>query len=214
MKYKVFALGCLIVFGIAVASGCGWVKQLRDWKNGGTEDAGTLQIEQPLQPLPQQPQQEQPQQNAADGQQATEQQFPAGEMREIVLYFASADGEALEAEVRSIPRQEGIARATVNQLISGPKAEGLLPTIPAATILEDINIRDGICTVDFSGELSSNHPGGLKNEQLTVYSIVNTLSQFDSVKQVRILVDGKAVESLAGHVDVSEAMAPYDSLIK
>lgn len=212
MKYKVFAVICLLAISIAVAGGCGWLQGLRDWKNGGNkEDADTVQIEQPLQQLPQQDGQENAPNNAG---QETAELPPNTPMREVVLYFASADGEALEAEVRSIPRQEGIARATVNQLISGPKADGLLPTIPAATILEDINIKDGVCIVDFSEELRSDHPGGLKSEQLTVYSIVNTLSQFDSVNQVRILVDGKAVESLAGHVDVSEAMAPYDSLVK
>lgn len=213
MKYKVLALICLLAIGIAVLGGCGWLQGLRDWKNGGDKtEPDTVQIEQPLQQLPEQPGNgENADSNA--GQELSD--FPPDTpMREVVLYFASSDGEALEAEVRSIPRQEGIARATVNQLIAGPKADGLLPTIPAATILEDINIKDGVCIVDFSEELSANHPGGLKNEQLTVYSIVNTLSQFDSVNQVRILVDGKAVESLAGHVDVSEAMAPYESLIK
>lgn len=209
MKYKVIALVCVLAIGLTIAGGCGWLEQLRVWKDGGAAEPQTLEIEQPLQQLPDTGSglTENPDKQQAELSADTP-------MREIVLYFASSDGEALEAEVRSIPKEEGIARATVNQLIYGPKTEGLLPTIPAATILEDINIKDGVCIVDFSEELRSDHPGGLKNEQLTVYSIVNTLSQFDSVEQVRILVDGKAVESLAGHVDVSEAMAPYDSLVK
>jgi len=214
MKYKALALICSIAIIVAIAGGCGWLSQLREWKNGGkVENQEPVKIEQPIQQLPEQQQGTAGDSSSTQGQQ-TDLSSPDTHMRDVVLYFASADGKNLEAEVRTIPRQEGIARATINQLIFGPKQEGLLPTIPAATILEDINIRDGVCTVDFSDDLRLDLPGGLNNEQLAVYSIVNTLSQFDTVKQVRILVDGQAVDTLAGHVDISTAMAPYDALIK
>ncbi len=237
MNFKVLAIFCLIVISLALIAGCSWVEQLQVWKDGDSEpqiieqeiidetelisDSELIEDNsqaQPLQPLPDQ--ELQPEQNASISEPTPlpEQQTPeasqnSADNRQIVLYFASGDGENLEGEIRSIPSQEGMARATVNQLIAGPQITGLMPTIPAATILEDINIKDGVCIVDFSGELTANHPGGLKNEQLTVYSIVNTLSQFDTIEQVKILVDGLEIDSLAGHVDVSEAMAPYNDLI-
>ncbi|MCR4962644.1 MAG: GerMN domain-containing protein [Firmicutes bacterium] len=138
-----------------------------------------------------------------------------GSSKEVLLYFASADGTSLEAETRAVNAGEGIARAAVRELIAGPDNAGLYPTIPAATILEDINITpDGLCTVDFSPELIEDHPGGSLAERLTVYSIVNTLSQFDSVNKVQILVGGRRVNTLAGHCDIAEAMARYDGIIK
>lgn len=76
----------------------------------------------------------------------------AEETKNVVLYFANEDG-TLEEEQRTIPKQEGLARATVNQLISGPNDENLLPTLPSSTILEDIDISNGVCTVDFSSDL-------------------------------------------------------------
>ena len=90
-----------------------------------------------------------------------------------------------------------------------------LLTIPAGTVLKEINIRpDGLCRVDFSKELVANHSGGSLGESLTVYSIVNTLTQFPSVKQVQFLVDGQYVKTIAGHVDVSTAMGRNEDLIK
>lgn len=200
---KRICLPVVIILCAALLGGCGFVERMQAWKNG--EDlAEPPQQEDMIQPLPQQ------------GAEAEEQQpgDAQTEMREIVLYFADESNSHLEQEKRSIPKTEGIARATIGELIFGPQSQGLMPTIPAATILEDINIRDGICTVDFSSELVDNHPGGAGNEELTVYSIVNTLTQFPGVEQVRILVDGKEIASIAGHVDVSEAMARNDEIIK
>lgn len=163
--------------------------------------------------------QQSPIENTVEGEEAADEDTQQGEndtnTKEVVLYFASADGASLEAELRSVNAGAGIARAAINELIAGPSSENLYPTIPAATILEDINITsDGLCIVDFSPELIEDHPGGSLAEQLTVYSIVNTLSQFDSVDKVQMLVGGQVVDTLAGHCDITEAMARYDDIIK
>ena len=101
-----------------------------------------------------------------------------------------------------------MARATVNQLIAGPADSALYPTLPAATLLEDINISGGLCTVDFSAELLEHMSADPQDQLLMVYSIVNTLSQFDSVDTVQILIDGKTVQQGVGGMDLSGALAP------
>lgn len=137
-----------------------------------------------------------------------------GETTDITLFFADPSGEGLATETRSVQKVEGIARATITELIKGPMQSGLLPTIPEGTQLKDINVKDnGLMIVDFSSDLIENHLGGSTEESLTVYSIVNTLSQFSTVDEVQILVDGQYVDSIAGHVDVSQAMAPNTDLI-
>ena len=217
MKFKISTILGLTLIFLILLGGCGWLQELQDWKNGADEEEAAppnqLIIEQPLRQLPIQ---EQPLPNRDRPEQNPEQQptFDAADTREVVLYFASADGLALEGEIRAIPRQEGMARATLNQLIAGPQIAGLLPTIPNGTILRDINIRDGVCIVDFSWDIVAHHPGGLQNEQLTIFSIINTLSQFESIEQVKILIEGQEVNTLTGHIDISEAMAPYRGLIR
>lgn len=135
---------------------------------------------------------------------------PAEGARRVVLYFAKADGSGLETEKRDIPAQEGIARATVNELIAGPRTAALSPTLPAATIVEGMTVSDGLCTVDFSSELVDHLSADPQAQLLAVYSLVNTLSQFDSVERVRILVDGETVSGGLGGVDLSAALAPVE----
>jgi hypothetical protein len=88
----------------------------------------------------------------------------------VVLYFANEDGQ-LVAEQREIPKVVGIARETIRELILGPENGMLDPTIPAGTTLLDIDVNEGLCTVDFSKELITAHSGGSGSEYLTVYSI-------------------------------------------
>ncbi|ABZ83075.1 spore germination protein, putative [Heliomicrobium modesticaldum Ice1] len=139
---------------------------------------------------------------------------PPGPEQAIMLYFADAKGQNLVVERRSIPKTGSIAKAAVNELIKGPSIHsGALPTIPTGTRLIDINIKDGLCTVNLSKELQKNHQGGSASEALTVYSIVNTLTQFQAIQKVQLLVEGKKIETLAGHMDVSQAMARKNSMI-
>lgn len=124
----------------------------------------------------------------------------------IVLYFGNKEGY-LTAEKRVIQKTPGVARAAMNELIKGPTAQsGLYASIPPGTRLKDIKIEDGLATVDFSGAIQSKHPGGSAGESLTIGSIVNTLTQFPSVQEVQILVEGRVVETLAGHLDISKPL--------
>jgi len=189
-------LGLLLVVTVFGATGCALIDRLQAWKQGG---------EEPVMEAPVEPEDVQIPENVL-----------TGETKEIMLYFSDDSGQRLVQESRIIPKVEGIARASMQELIAGPSVEsGLLPTIPVGTQLRDINVRpDGLCIVDFSGELISNHPGGSMNEEVTVYSIVNTLTQFPTVREVQILVDGEQVETIAGHMDVSTTMARNEDIIQ
>lgn len=124
----------------------------------------------------------------------------------IVLYFGDKEGY-LVAEKRMIPKVEGIGRATLQELIKGPSpGSRLSPTIPQGVVLRNINVKNGLATVDFSKELKTNHGGGSTGELSTVYSIVNTLTQFPAVQKVQILIDGKKIETLAGHMDLTQPL--------
>ncbi|MBR2223605.1 MAG: GerMN domain-containing protein, partial [Christensenellaceae bacterium] len=78
--------------------------------------------------------------------------------------------------------------------------------IPAGTTIQSIDIReDGLCTVDFSKELQTAELNSTE-EKFVIESILNTLSQFDSVSAVQIRVNGNVVESIAGHWDISKPL--------
>ena len=134
------------------------------------------------------------------------------------LYYADPYSEKLAAEQRTIkvkktPKQT--IEAAINEFIEGPEGD-LVNTIPKGTILKDIRIDpDGTVWVDFSSHLSQSHPGGSSAEIMTVYAIVNTIMlNFDEVTKVRILIEGKSVDTLAGHIDCSEPFVADRSIIK
>jgi len=137
------------------------------------------------------------------------------EFKSVLLYFGSSDGEHLVAVEKDVAKVEGIARQTINALIEGPDFQsGLLPTIPAGTSLLDINVKeDGLCIVDFSDELVANMAGGKLNEQLTVYSIVNTLCQFPTVDRVEFRVEGRKMDTLLGHIKLDPTVSANAQLV-
>ena len=89
-----------------------------------------------------------------------------------------------------------------------------MATIPDGTKLLDIDIAKGLARVNLSSEFRDNHWGGSSGEILTVYSLVNTLTQFSTVENVEILVEGEKIETLAGHMDLSAPVSRNAELIK
>lgn len=135
--------------------------------------------------------------------------IPANQV-EVVLYFSDEQAQNLTGEKRLVSITDGLARETINQLIKGPAKEGSNATIPAGTRLLDISVRDNVATVDFSKELIDNHTGGSAGEQMTVYSVVNTLTEFSTITKVLFLVEGQKVDTLAGHMDISQSLERRD----
>ena len=137
------------------------------------------------------------------------------ETKLITLYFTDPVENKLVAEEREIPKVTGIARATIEQLIKGPMGADLESTLPANTMLLDINVReDGLAIVDFSGDLIRDLPTTATAEQLAVYSIVNTLTQFPTIQEVEMRVDGRKVDTLLGYVELQENLVRNTSIIK
>ena len=66
-----------------------------------------------------------------------------------------------------------------------------------------------------SRESAGGHPGGTVNELLTVYTIVNALTaNLPAVTTVQLLVDGREVDTLAGHVDLRRPLAKNLSYVQ
>ena len=131
-----------------------------------------------------------------------------GKTQSVKLYFASEKGTTLTVETREITAVSGEleqARLVIQELIAGPFTNNLGSTIPPGTKLREIYLDgNGGAYVDFSREIQDNHPGGSTGEMLTIFSVVNTLIEnFPPIKKVQILVEGKEISTLAGHIDTS-----------
>lgn len=133
--------------------------------------------------------------------------------RDVKLYFSTSDAMYLDTEVRTV-KGRNIYLETVNALITGPITSDLTKTIPDGVEVLNISKNSDTIQVDFSEEIISNHWGGSSGEILTVYSIVNTLTQFEDINKVEILVDGEEVETLVGHMDLSVPIESNQDIIK
>ena len=126
------------------------------------------------------------------------------------LYYVSDDG----AELVGIQREVAFADAVLDQAwviveaqIAAPAAP-LESAIPAGTTLRNLYLTDrGEAFVDLSADVSAKHPGGALDELFTVYTIVNVLTvNLPAIQRVQILIDGKEVDTLAGHVDLRHSL--------
>ncbi len=79
-----------------------------------------------------------------------------------------------------------------------------ISAVPEGTKLEAVYVTNkGEAFVDLSTEATTNHPGGSLDELFTIYALVNAVtSNLPSITAVQILVGGKEVDTLAGHVDL------------
>lgn len=130
----------------------------------------------------------------------------------ITLYFADSQRTGLVAETRKVminpnqPKEKYI----LEQLIKGPDTPGLVATVPQETKIKNIDIKneEGVCHVDLSSDFVTKHPGGETQELLTIYSIVNSLTEDTSIKKVQFLIEGEKQEKFKGYV--SDFSNPFE----
>jgi spore germination protein GerM len=127
------------------------------------------------------------------------------------LFYVADDGTRLTSVERDVAYGEGAdeqAREIVAAQIA-PVVEPLVSAIPPGTTLRAVFItKSGDAYVDLSRDARAAHPGGTVNELLTVYTIVNALTvNLPAVTAVQVLVDGKEVDTLSGHVDLRRPLA-------
>jgi germination protein M len=84
----------------------------------------------------------------------------------------------------------------IKELIDGPKEQGYNRTLSEDTTLVSAVTTDGTCYVTF-GENFEQLNAGI-NTQLTIYSIVNSLSELSYITKVRISINGNTADTYNG----------------
>jgi hypothetical protein len=128
------------------------------------------------------------------------------------IYFSDPQERFLMPEKRYIIKENDAAaqaKEIVKALLEGSKV-GLVNTFPAGVVLIDVKVGDaGIAFVNFSKNLIKKYQGGSTAEMATIYSLTNSITQnVPSIKQVRILVEGKELPSIKGHISTQKAFSP------
>ncbi len=123
------------------------------------------------------------------------------------LYFANEDNTKLKLEIRYVDSTDAkkstgnMATMVVNELIKGPSDETAFKrTVPAeAKLSQPVSVSNKVATVDFSKEFKSKHSGGKDAEKMTIYSIVNSLTEIEGIEKVKFLIDGKVQKEYMGN---------------
>jgi len=140
------------------------------------------------------------------------------EVRPVTLYFEGPE-MLLVRETRNVALPENPAGAlsvVARELLKGSANAGVPHIFPRDTqVRATFLLPDGTAFVDLGGNtLTQGWGTGSHEELMAVYSVVQTvIANFPDAKRVRILVNGEPAETLAGHVNVSRALAPMPVFI-
>jgi hypothetical protein len=135
------------------------------------------------------------------------------------VFFGTDDGEALVGLRRDVPLAASIVeqgRQILTTQLAEPGPSPYVSVIPEGTTLLAFYVTDrGDAFVDLSPDIANGHPGGSLNELLTVQAIVHAVAaNLPAVRRVQILVGGREVDTLAGHVDLRRPLSPDASLVR
>ena len=95
------------------------------------------------------------------------------------------------------------ARIIIERQLADPP-EPLASPFPDGTELRAVYVTpDGNAFVDLNIDVTREHGGGSLDELFTVYALVNALTtNVSEIRSVQILVEGREVDTLAGHIDL------------
>jgi Sporulation and spore germination len=133
----------------------------------------------------------------------------AGPTERVTLFVAHDEDGSLRATSAQIPlpsgrqqRAEELLRALLNLYLdkSSPHVLG-----SGAEIRSVFLVDPGLAVVDLNSAFADTHRSGVLVEELTLASLIHTIStNTPGILKVKILVDGKERDTLAGHADLSD----------
>ena len=130
----------------------------------------------------------------------------------LTLYFPNPDASGLISTERTVKTADkDVIKAMFAELATPPS--GMQKPLPDGTILKSASVQDGIATIDLSAEFRKNFGGGSAGEEMTIYSIVNTLTTLTNVDSVQFLLDGKKLDGILGNLDTSGPLKRNEGLI-
>ena len=139
------------------------------------------------------------------------------ERQVAIIWFSDQQELLLVGEKRSIVKEDDAAaqaKEIIKALLDGSK-EKHVNTFPVGVVLLDVKIdADGIAYVNFTKSLTKLHPGSSSTEMASINSLTNSLTEnVPKIKKVKILVEGKELTSIKGHISTSKAFLPNPDVL-
>ena len=132
----------------------------------------------------------------------------SGPMERVILFIAHDEDGTLRPESAQIPmpsdRQQR-AEELLRTLVSRYLEKNSTHRLGAGAEVRSVFLVDpGGAVIDLNSAFADTHRSGVLVEVLTVASLIHTIAaNIPGISKVKILVDGKERETLAGHADLS-----------
>ena len=133
----------------------------------------------------------------------------AGPTEQVSLFVAHDEDGTLRPQAFQIPlpsgrqqRAEELLRALLSLYLDKASPHRLAP---GADIRNVFLVDPGVAVIDLNAAFADGHRSGVLVEELTITSLIHTISaNIPGILKVKILVDGKERDTLAGHADLSD----------
>jgi len=132
----------------------------------------------------------------------------SGPMERVILFIAHDEDGTLRPESAQIPmpsdRQQR-AEELLRTLVSRYLEKNSTHRLGAGAEVRSVFLVDpGGAVIDLNSAFADTHRSGVLVEVLTVASLIHTIAaNVPGISKVKILIDGKERETLAGHADLS-----------
>ncbi|MDY2636801.1 MAG: GerMN domain-containing protein [Phascolarctobacterium sp.] len=127
----------------------------------------------------------------------------------FIVYRAAADGREKLLPEKFTINDNGkpiVENALIALVSTKPQDASMEDVVPIGTKVLSLRVDEkGTAYADFSKELAKKGQGSY-GEMMLCYAITNTLTEFPEIKRVQILIEGKKVTTISGHMDVEEPM--------
>ena len=124
---------------------------------------------------------------------------------QVKIYYPDDAGMSLIPVSRQILIEKDADKyfAVCKLLTENPKEKNLTKIFPAHAKINGATFKRDTVFVNFDGSVTEHFVGGSTGEEMLINSFVNSLTEFPEVKQVKFLINGRDVETLSGHMDLS-----------
>lgn len=143
-------------------------------------------------------------------------QSEKGPQQSVALFFPSIEEGVLIQESRRLTLASSDTdriRQIFLALMEGSRQGHERPLASGAELRAAFLTSDGTAYLDLASSSLPLFDPGIGSETLVVYSVVDSICMnIPAVKRVRFLVQGQEVDTLNGHVDLTQAFVPDTNL--
>lgn len=131
----------------------------------------------------------------------------------VTLYYMADNGVLLDSEevlVRYVSKIN-LETAILNSLIAGPISKNLYPVLSENLQINSVSVKENICYVDVNEDFLK--PVNKVDYKLTVYAVVNSITQNTGAAKVQFLINGEIYTEPVGDFKIDGLFEPNGDIV-